>query len=137
VDNGTARRRWERTGDPINRPPDHLVAVQNFASDYRLSGRETDLLRQAAEGRSMKETAFACGISLKTVENYWRRIYVKTGKDAQLAVVAMLFRWSCNHDDPIVGRGGNCPARQNGEVAATGSGDTFRLDEAIFTRRSP
>jgi DNA-binding NarL/FixJ family response regulator len=39
----------------------------------------------------MKETAAELSLSPKTVENYWVRIYAKTGRTSQLAVVARLW----------------------------------------------
>jgi DNA-binding NarL/FixJ family response regulator len=71
----------------------HLGPLNDFADAHHLSGRETEVLRRAAEGLSMKEIAFELGISTKTVEKYWCRIYEKTGQISQMAVMALMFRW--------------------------------------------
>jgi DNA-binding CsgD family transcriptional regulator len=81
----------------------HLAAVRRFAGLHRLSGQEAAVVAQAAEGWCMKEAATALGISVKTVESYWKRIYEKTGQTSQLAVMALIVRWTC---------AGHCPARQ-------------------------
>ena len=49
----------------------HLVAG--------LTGREVDVLRSVALGRSMKETARTLGISPKTVDNHTQSVYAKIG----------------------------------------------------------
>lgn len=49
----------------------HLVAG--------LTGREVDVLRSIALGRSMKETARTLGISPKTVDNHTQSVYAKIG----------------------------------------------------------
>jgi DNA-binding CsgD family transcriptional regulator len=69
-----------------------VKVVRQFASVSRLSDRESQVLCRAAEGRSMKEAAAELGISIKTVGDYWSRIYAKTGDRSQLEVVARLLR---------------------------------------------
>jgi DNA-binding CsgD family transcriptional regulator len=58
-----------------------------------LSERECAVLASGIEGCSMKETAARLDLSVKTVETYWKRIYVKTGMRTQLEVIAMVLRW--------------------------------------------
>jgi DNA-binding NarL/FixJ family response regulator len=71
-----------------------LVAeIAGFSARFRLSEREMQVLQGAAEGRSMKESAAELGLSAKTVEDYWSRIYTKTRRRSQLGVVARLLEW--------------------------------------------
>jgi DNA-binding CsgD family transcriptional regulator len=78
--------------EPLRLTPRIVQAVAGFAEECHLSERETDVLRSAAQGLSMKEAAGKLGISAKTVNDYWSRIYAKTGLRSQLAVVAQLLR---------------------------------------------
>src|SRR4051812_22669057 len=68
-----------------------LARLRTLSAHARLSGREVDVLFSAVRGLSMKETAAELSLSPKTVENYWVRIYAKTGCTSQLAVVARLW----------------------------------------------
>jgi DNA-binding CsgD family transcriptional regulator len=92
------RRQLDGTDDadaPAHRATNRgrvVELVRQFASVSRLSDRESQVLRSAAEGRSMKEAAAELGISIKTVGDYWSRIYAKTGDRSQLEVVARLLR---------------------------------------------
>jgi DNA-binding CsgD family transcriptional regulator len=64
----------------------HLVEC--FARDASLSPRQTELVRHAVIGQHRKESASQLACQLKTVEGYWKRIYVKTGCCSEAEVVA-------------------------------------------------
>jgi DNA-binding NarL/FixJ family response regulator len=66
--------------------------VARFACKYRLSPRETDLLRQAVLGLNNDEAAFALGCSRGTVSTFWHRIFKKTGVSGQRDVIILLLR---------------------------------------------
>jgi DNA-binding CsgD family transcriptional regulator len=74
--------------------------LDRFAGAHHLSKRETDVLYHAASGRSMKESAAQLGISTKTVESYWFRIYAKTKTHSQLQTLAEVLRWTTSRLDP-------------------------------------
>jgi DNA-binding NarL/FixJ family response regulator len=67
--------------------------LRQFATTHRLSHRETQVLERAVHGLCMKQSADELGLSVKTVENYWTRIYHKTGQSSQLGVLAGMLRW--------------------------------------------
>jgi DNA-binding NarL/FixJ family response regulator len=70
-------------------PSDRLSSfLERFAREEGLSRREAQVLTFAVNGSSMKETAAALGLSHKTVEDYWSRLYVKTKRRSQLKVIA-------------------------------------------------
>jgi DNA-binding NarL/FixJ family response regulator len=78
-------------------PADRLVTfLERFARDEGLSRREAQVLTYAVNGSSMKETAAALGLSHKTVEDYWSRLYVKTKRRSQLKVIAKAMRELAN-----------------------------------------
>jgi DNA-binding NarL/FixJ family response regulator len=69
------------------------TVVARFSRLRKLSARETEIIRLAGvEGRAIKEIAAVLDASRKTIEQYWSRIYLKTGCHSQLEVVAALFR---------------------------------------------
>jgi DNA-binding CsgD family transcriptional regulator len=61
-----------------------------FAQQHGLSPQQAAVLRQSAIGLSRKEVAALMGVSPKTVEEHWRRIYGKTGCRSESRVVALL-----------------------------------------------
>jgi DNA-binding NarL/FixJ family response regulator len=69
-----------------------VEAVRNrsLEEDARstLSGREMDVLESIARGESLKQTARALGISVKTVENVQSRLYLKLGVRTRAHAVA-------------------------------------------------
>jgi DNA-binding NarL/FixJ family response regulator len=62
---GAVRARWDRTAGPGDLP--------------ELTARESDILRSAAEGYSIRQTARVLGIAPKTVENIQTRLFRKLG----------------------------------------------------------
>ena len=70
-----------------------LDALRDFVSAHRLSEQERAVLAHAIDGCSMKQAAARLGISNKTVESYWTRIYNKTNRRSQLEVIAKVVRW--------------------------------------------
>ena len=78
-------------------PPDRLTSfLERFSREEGLSRREAQVLSFAVNGSSMKETAAALGLSHKTVEDYWSRLYVKTKRRSQLKVIAKAMRELAN-----------------------------------------
>jgi DNA-binding CsgD family transcriptional regulator len=78
-----------RTADPGEVPWD---AIARFARDHALSEREYEVLRSACQGRASKETAYLMKCSRHTVDEYWSRIFRKTGCRSQIAVLATILR---------------------------------------------
>lgn len=92
---------WQ-TQDPAPLATDPLrAAVRLFGAERRLSERETQILASATTGLSMKESAAELGISTKTVEDYWSRIYAKTRCRSQLEVLARLLDHILQSDRPL------------------------------------
>jgi DNA-binding CsgD family transcriptional regulator len=61
--------------------------VSSFASLYRLSLRETAVLRHALAGLNNDEVADALGCSPRTVSSFWNRIFRKTNVSGQRDVI--------------------------------------------------
>jgi DNA-binding CsgD family transcriptional regulator len=70
-----------------------VVAVTSaVAREFALSDREEQVLLSAAVGKCTKETALHLGISGKTVEYFWARVFRKMGCRSQLEVMSLLLR---------------------------------------------
>ena len=74
------------------RRPDCAVGrlVERFAEARALSPAEEHVLTLAAHGLTTKEIATTRGQSPKTVDQYWYRIYCKTGLRSQRDLLAHL-----------------------------------------------
>ncbi len=66
--------------------------VTAFADPAGLSAREREIVRFSAAGEHRKAIADRLGCSVKTIDEYWRRIRVKTGMPSELSIVAELLR---------------------------------------------
>jgi len=64
--------------------------VTEFATSCRLSDRETAILVVAVQGNNRKETGHRLGCSASTVDTYWKRILLKTGRSSQGELLAVL-----------------------------------------------
>jgi DNA-binding CsgD family transcriptional regulator len=65
------------------------------AREFAFTPRESQVLRHAACGKSIKEIAFQLGVSAGDIEYFWRRIFAKLGCGSQLCVMALLLRRAC------------------------------------------
>ncbi len=66
--------------------------VGRFASTYRMSPRETSLVRLALAGMNNDEAAAAMGCTRATVSSFWNRIFRKTGATGQRDVFILLLK---------------------------------------------
>ena len=73
------------------------VAAPSTATD--LTGRERDIARSVAEGRTNREVAAALHISPKTVENQLSRIYAKLGVRSRTELARLLHE--LDHSRPV------------------------------------
>ncbi len=64
--------------------------IREVSLEHSLSSRETEILSAAARGRSTKEIAAELGISRKTVEFFWTRLYQKLHCHSQLEAAAIV-----------------------------------------------
>jgi DNA-binding CsgD family transcriptional regulator len=64
--------------------------IERFSGLYRLSPHQTAVVGFAASGLCRKESARSLACSLKTVDEHWRRVYVKTGCGSEPQVMAKL-----------------------------------------------
>jgi DNA-binding CsgD family transcriptional regulator len=71
---------------------DLAAMVGQFADEHGLSGGERETVRLAAEGLVSKEIAERRQQSVKTVDSYWARIYIKTGLGSQREILSALLR---------------------------------------------
>jgi DNA-binding NarL/FixJ family response regulator len=65
----------------------HKLALRDFAVDESadgLSAREFEVLRQLAQGKSVKEIAQAMGLNPKTISNHQSAIKQKLGADTAI-----------------------------------------------------
>ncbi len=67
-------------------------SVTRFGRLHGLSGRETEVLLQAVQGRHNKAIADEIGIALATVDTFWARIRRKVACSSQAEVMAKLLR---------------------------------------------
>lgn len=89
VDLLQTRSRQSAAPPPASGRRDRVV---EFARNYRLSPRETDLLRCAVGGMNNDEAASALGCSRGTVSTFWHRIFKKTRVSGQRDVIILLMR---------------------------------------------
>ncbi len=76
--------------DRVHQQARDLLAV--YAQEHRLSRRESQTVELSLlQGHSIKEVAHELGLSRKTIEMYWTRIYAKTGCRSQQQVFLALF----------------------------------------------
>jgi DNA-binding CsgD family transcriptional regulator len=71
--------------------------IERFSRLHRLSPHQTAVVWFAASGHCRKESAVRMGCSLKTVEEHWRRVYLKTGCGSEPKVVAKLLVFALTH----------------------------------------
>ncbi len=69
--------------------------VKLLAQQHCLTRRETEVFAWASEGKCTKEIATRMGVTGKTVEYFWARIYAKLGCSSQIEVMAVLLRRAC------------------------------------------
>jgi DNA-binding CsgD family transcriptional regulator len=67
-----------------------------MAVEGGLSRRECEVLVAAAQGKCTKEIALSLGISGKTVDYFWKRIFQKAGCASREEVMARLLRLACS-----------------------------------------
>jgi len=96
---GLAVERSPRTAMTIvtNRPLTPCAVAASVAREFKFTRRESQVLRHAAHGRSIKEIAFQMGVSAGDIEYFWRRIFEKLHCRSQLRVMALLLRRACGH----------------------------------------
>jgi DNA-binding CsgD family transcriptional regulator len=80
------------------------TVVTSVTVEFHLSPRETQVLFAAAVGQSTKETAADLGISHKTVEYFWSRIFNKLHCRSQMEVMAILLSDACERLSRRFGR---------------------------------
>jgi DNA-binding CsgD family transcriptional regulator len=91
----TPKGSFEMLPSPSQRVSADLRKIVNeLASESGLSERETEVARLAAEGLVTKEIARKLGLSEKTVDQYWHRIYEKTGLRSQREFLIALLKRS-------------------------------------------
>ena len=83
-------RTRSRTSVDVDRRIYALVA--DTGQLYGLSDRESGVLLGGALGTPSKAVATELGCSSKTVDEYWRRIYRKTGCSSRQEIIALLLR---------------------------------------------
>lgn len=66
--------------------------LTHFATFYRLSARETQLLQLALAGRNNDEAADELGCARATIGTFWNRIFRKTGVSGQRDLMILLLR---------------------------------------------
>jgi DNA-binding CsgD family transcriptional regulator len=71
------------------------IAVTRVVREFGLSAREAEVLAALSEGRCTKEIAADLGLSRKTIEYFWTRIYAKLRCASQVEVMALLLRRAC------------------------------------------
>src|SRR5262245_3136706 len=70
---------------------DRLQALERVAASRGLCRREIQIVVAGARGLQTKATAAELGLSPKTVDELWRRVYRKIDCSSRLEVLAHLF----------------------------------------------
>lgn len=81
----------------LNRPPgreDAKAVPDDFAREFKLSGREREVLEKLCEGLSNKDIAKALFISPRTVENHVYNLYRKCNVGRRLELCNLLSRYA-------------------------------------------
>ena len=68
------------------------LVARKVAQELALSPRETEVLLAVAAGKCIKETAADLGVSEKSIQYFWARIFAKSGCASQVQVLALLLR---------------------------------------------
>ena len=90
-ENGASSESIKRS-EPGRRRSSPALVVNAVAREFELSGRERDVLLAAARGMYTKAIAVDLGLSGKTVEYYWTRIFEKLRCSSQMEVMSLLLR---------------------------------------------
>jgi DNA-binding CsgD family transcriptional regulator len=69
-----------------------FALMEQFAARYGLSPREHEALCWGVRGYPSKNIAHEMHCSTRTVEEYWRRIFVKAGMRSKCQILAELVR---------------------------------------------
>lgn len=69
---------------------DEIEKFKKFFATHHLSPRQAEVLRCAMDGLTAKETAERLVVGIRTVEDYWQRIFDKTGRRSRDKVLALL-----------------------------------------------
>ncbi|MFD5035244.1 LuxR C-terminal-related transcriptional regulator [Streptomyces sp. NPDC058405] len=99
-----AAGRWSASGQPsratraaaharilLERCPDAATpALSDASAPEPLSSRERDIALMAARGRTSREIAEACVLSVRTVENHLSRVYRKLGVSSRATLAGVL-----------------------------------------------
>lgn len=72
------------------RPLNRGIVGEAFITDYRISGRERDVLEKLIEGKTNKAIADELFISTRTVETHIYKIYRKTGVTNKVELLRLL-----------------------------------------------
>jgi DNA-binding CsgD family transcriptional regulator len=64
--------------------------LQRFAQEQALSAREREVIDLALQELHTKEIAHRLRCAPSTIDEYWKRIYRKTGAGSKLAVLSRL-----------------------------------------------
>lgn len=86
--------------------------IGRFCSRYRLSQREREVVELFCAGRANKETADHLGLSGRTVDEYWKRIFAKTQRRSRREIVALLL----DSDTSFQRHGSELPAATTGPL---------------------
>lgn len=68
-------------------------ALENAVARFRLSPRESDVVRFLLDGASVSEVADGLGIAQSTVGDYLKRLFAKTGVRNRTEMIAKLLGW--------------------------------------------
>jgi DNA-binding CsgD family transcriptional regulator len=68
-------------------------ALEGAAARYRLSPRESDVVRGLLDGASVSEIAGGLGIAESTVGDYLKRLFAKTRVRNRAEMIAKLLGW--------------------------------------------
>ena len=83
----------------VERKGDTSDLVSYVSRRYALSPRETEVLTLASMGTAGKEISVRLGLSAKTVEYFWNRIYGKLGCHSQIEAMALLLRCAIRSEE--------------------------------------
>jgi len=79
---------------------DPTAVANTIAVENGLTRREKEVLMAAAQGKCTKEIAVDLGLSGKTVDYFWKKIFRKLRCGSQGQVMALLLRRACGGNVP-------------------------------------
>ena len=84
---------WQKADDefiPIQSENSSLTKIEKIVSQFGISKREQEVIKQISLGKTNQQIADELFISLQTVKDHTHRIYRKTGVNSRMKLITLL-----------------------------------------------